>query len=33
MISEWIKPLLEWTGLGIVPLLLLAILIVKIVKD
>lgn len=33
MIAEWIKPLLEWTGLGIVPLLLLAIFIIKLIKD
>lgn len=33
MIVEWIKPLLEWTGLGIVPLLLLGLIIIKLIKD
>lgn len=33
MILELLKPILEWSGLGIVPLLLLAILLVKIFKD
>lgn len=33
MIMEWLAPILEWTGLGIVPLLLLVIIIIKIIKD
>lgn len=33
MIAEWIKPLLEWTGLGLVPLLLLILIAIKLIKD
>ena len=33
MIGEWLKPLLEYLGLSLPCLLLLAILIVKIIKD
>lgn len=28
MIIEWIKPLTEWTGLDLVPLLLVAVLVI-----
>lgn len=30
MIAEWIKPLEEWTGFDLIPLLLVAILIIAI---
>lgn len=33
MIIEWIQPLLDWTGLGLIPLLLIIIIIIKIIKD
>lgn len=33
MITEWITPLLEWLGLGIVPFLLLVLIIVICIKD
>lgn len=33
MINELIQPVLEWTGLGLVPLLLIIIIIIKIIKD
>lgn len=32
MINQWLEPITEWLGLGIIPLLLVAILIVLIVK-
>lgn len=32
MISQWLTPLLEWTGLTLIELLLVAILIVVIIK-
>lgn len=33
MIAEWLQPLLEWTGLTIVPLLLTILIIIIIIKD
>ena len=32
MIGQWLEPITEWLGLGIIPLLLVAVLIVLIVK-
>lgn len=33
MIVEWLKPVLEWTGLSVGTLLLLILIIIKIIKD
>lgn len=33
MIMELLKPLIEWSGLGIIPLLLIVIIIIKLIKD
>lgn len=33
MIIGWLTPILDWLGIGLVPLLLIAILIILIVKD
>ena len=32
MLAEWLSPLLEWLGLGIVPFLMLIILIVVVIR-
>ena len=32
MIGQWLEPITEWLGLGIIPLLLVAVLVVLIVK-
>lgn len=32
MLGEWITPLLEWLGIGLVPFLLLILIIVSVVK-
>lgn len=33
MIAEWLAPIIEWTGLSLVPLLLFGILLLIIFKD
>lgn len=32
MIIEWLTPVLEWTGLGLIPLLLLILIIILVIK-
>lgn len=33
MLENWLTPVLEWLGVGLVPLLLIIIIIIKIIKD
>lgn len=33
MIEQWLQPVIAWTGLGLIPLLLVIIIIIKIIKD
>lgn len=33
MIVEWLNPIMAWTGLGLIPLLLVILIIIKIIKD
>lgn len=33
MIVEWLEPIMAWTGLGLIPLLLVILIIIKIIKD
>lgn len=33
MLEEWLSPLLEWLGIGIVPFLVLVIIVVMLIKS
>lgn len=33
MITEWLAPLLEWLGIGLIPFLLLVLIIIIVIKD
>lgn len=33
MITEWLTPLLEWLGIGLIPFLLLVLIIIIVIKD